>query len=267
MINAKLSPGLFLVVLLTSGANCDDHSPPPGCASNYTCPPYVIYDYWDYRLAYCSKYTPCLTGPIPNCVYESGWQYWCFESEDGKLKPVPVYTHLDDGFQEIRTKSPSTTQQTNYTSTYAGITNQFNDNNFQGVATGMTLWTKSISGTMQACSAISTTYDLTVRNDTTHGATKNNFPSSFKGTSNTASIYRVTGFKDDKSIYIVGLKVDYRIDPKKTGSISCGNTDATGVNLNPVRHGACMLKNLNGNVDSVDGGLIRELTFTWLCDY
>merc|ERR1719234_2112372 len=101
MINAKIILGLFLVVFLTSGIDCDDHGH-PGCPPDHPCPPYVVYKNWEYRFAYCSKYIPCHDSPYPTCVFNSGWQYWCFEKEDGKLVPVPVIPYLDDQFKEIQ---------------------------------------------------------------------------------------------------------------------------------------------------------------------
>ena len=99
----KFFLSLFLVFLLTLGSFSDDHETPPGCPSNHTCPSYVTYKGYDYRVAFCSKWTPCWNSPFPTCVFSSGWQYWCFQKGiDGELYPDPVYPHLDRTFIDIQ---------------------------------------------------------------------------------------------------------------------------------------------------------------------
>ena len=118
---------------------------------------------------------------------------------------------------------------------------------------------------MRACSALRTIYDNGNGTDNTHGATTND-PSSFNEKSVSTSVYRVTGFLEKGSIYISGLRVYWKTI-RNSGSIFCGDTTKTPVNLTPRWHGTCKLNNMAGEVDQVDGKLIRTLDFTWQCHY
>jgi len=266
MINAKLNLGVFLVVLLTSGSNCQA----PGCPPDSTCPRYVVYDNWDYRLAYCSPYIPCYDSPFPTCVYNSGWQYWCFEKEDGKIVPRPVFTHLDPKFEEFRKSDANSYEYTNYTSSYSGTTQDFNDNNNDGPASGMVLYTKSVLGNTFVCSGINTTYNSRPRSDTFHGVQSSSVHS-FYSDNNSPYVYKMTGYKGRGSSanFISGLTVDWT-SGNSQGTIFCGpqNTNGlTSVDLTPpVGCGSCKLYQVAGEVDQNDGGFIRDLKLTWQCD-
>lgn len=184
--------------------------------------------------------------------------------------PVPVIPYLDDKFIEIQ-NSGNRLQTTNYTSTYAGNTNTFNDNNGAGQVTGMLLWTKPEGGNTLVCSGLLTTYNGYPRNDTYHGA-PTNMVSSFERNDNTPRVYRIIGFKDRGAnlAFISGLKVDWT-SGRDSGSIVCGPTHPEHrlerVDLTPRHHGSCMLYNVAGTVDNTDGGLIRSLDLSWDCHY
>jgi len=267
MINAKLNLGLFLVVLLTSGTNCQF----PGCPTEPPCPRYVVYEHYDYRLAYCSPHIPCYDSPYPTCVYNSGWQYWCFEKEDGKIVPRPVYTHLDPKFEELRKSDDESYKDTNYTSSYSGTTQDFNDNNNAGPASGMTLYTKSVLGNTFVCSGITTIYNSNIppRNDTFHGV-RSNSVKSISSNTNSPYVHRMTGYKGrgSKADFISGLKVEWT-SGGSSGTIICGPENTNGLypfDLTPSGCGSCKLYNVRGEVDQNDGGYIRDLKLTWQCD-
>jgi len=270
MMTTKFFLSLFLVFLSTPGSISDDHEIPPGCPSNYTCPSYVNYKGYDYRIAFCSKWIPCWNSPFPTCVYSSGWQYWCFEKGTEGIYPVQVYEHLDEVFTEIQ-QVGGRIRETNFTSTYNGVTTPFDDNNNAGDVTGMTLWSIPRGGNTLVCSALNTTYNSMPRGDTFHG-TVGTFVSQFNSNNNSPRIYRITGFRAHGSDaqYLSGMKMDWT-SGRDSGSIFCGPTDPghtlTRINLTPRYAGSCTLQNIKGTVDQVDGKLIRELGFKWSCAY